>query len=104
MHLIIKFFTFNTTKIEYNNEYIIYFVDLNEIYLISIKNKTWMIIGIVIGSVGFISIVVLGIYLYKKKHKKDIEPSIRFNSGKKRHYNDRSSDNLHIGKNKKIIY
>ena len=51
----IKSFSFNTTKIEYKNEYNISLADLNKIYLINVdddkkknKNKNGIIIGVVI--------------------------------------------------------
>ena len=91
----IKLFTFNTTKIDLNNEYIILIIDLNKIYLINKNNsKIWLIIGIVFGSVGFIALLIVGIYLYKKKCKNDNEPPIQKKSNKKRNVHDKSSDNF----------
>ena len=73
----IKSFSFNTTKIEYKNEYNISLADLNKIYLINVdddkkknKNKNGIIIGVVIGGIIIaISLALLVIFLIKKKQK-----------------------------------
>ena len=93
----IKIFTFNTTEIYYFNSYILSFPYLKNVYLINNiqkKKKIGLIIGIVIGSAAFITILIVGIYLYKKKCKKDDEPQIDnyFKNNNKRHAHDKSFD------------
>ena len=78
----IKSFTFNTTKIEYNNEYNISFLDLNKVYLINDKKgpKAGLIIGIVVGSVAFIALLIVLIWLCKKRNK---EPQVHKSHSKR---------------------
>ena len=86
----IKSFTFNTTKIEYNNEYNISFLDLNKVYLINDKKgpKAGLIIGIVVGSVAFIALLIVLIWLCKKRNK---EPQVH------KSHNKRGDQNSFVG-------
>lgn len=75
----IKTLSFNTTKIEYNNEYNISFLNLDEVYLInepesesdSDNNKIGLIIGIVVGIVAAMAISAVIVYFCLKRKKVD---------------------------------
>ena len=94
----IKIFTFNTTEIDFYNSYIISFPNLKNVYLINNfkKKKIGLIIGIVIGSVSFITILIVGIYLYKKKCKKDDKSQVEkyFKNNNKNHSHDKTFNYL----------
>ena len=72
----VKFLTFNTTELEYNNEYIISFVNLNQVVLIndSTKKKPNIVLIIVLSILGILaiaSIIIIMIYflIIRKKSK-----------------------------------
>ena len=72
----IKVLTFNTTKIEYRNEYNISMVNLNKIYLINIagneegKSKVGIIIICVLGGI-IIAIIITIIIIYIARSKRN---------------------------------
>ena len=81
----IKILSFNTTKIEHNDEYNISFLNLNEVYLINEpdsendKINIKLIIGIVAGGVAIIVIGILVIYCcLKKRDNQNTETVVKF--------------------------
>ena len=83
----IKIITFNTTKIEYNNEYNVSFLNLNDVFLInepdSEENKIniKLIIGIVVGGVVAIAIgVIISYYCIKRRNNANKETIVNFQS------------------------
>ena len=95
-----KSLTFNTTKIEYNNEYNISLLNLNKVYLINEaksdnRKKIWVIIGIVVGVIAFITLLIVLIFICKKRNKQKSK-SESINSHNNKNIQEKSSDNLKI--------
>ena len=73
----VKFITFNTTEVEYNNEYNISFNKLNQVFLINesdqdkkqSKGNIILIVGIIIGSIIIIASIILFLFFYFKRKK-----------------------------------
>ena len=61
----VKFLTFNTTELEYNNEYNISFVNLDQVFLIndSTKKKPYIVLIIVLSVLGILAMLALAFIL-----------------------------------------
>ena len=84
-----KYFTFNTTKIEYNNEFNISFINLNKVFLINKfkSNNIGLIIGLIIEAILIIFCILVLIYIiFNCKKKSNKKPKNLSSSNKEKKY------------------
>ena len=99
----IKLLTFNTTQISYENKNIT-LVNLDNVYLINEadngnKNKTWVIVGIIVAVLVVVTLALIIAYIcFKRRSKLRIAHDQNKNIPNKIKLNkcDKSSDNLNI--------